>query len=447
MKGKSWYPERTGGVPLFMDHPSRLALQELGRGYTHVKDRLATLYLPLEEMEEWAEATLSKQRKERGHIDRKYEEWKREAEALYKTTALFDDLDVSDDKLLELTKKLIHHSGEWWKHGVLIECFDPSGDRIISEEIAPYADKVDELLVESPSNMQRSEIGLWKIREELGKRKTPELMRRLEEHARKYHWLLNSYSQARYLDAKHFYEELLQLEEPKIDWPKRKQLIAEFDSGSAPQEVKNLVYLFRKMTSWREERKKITQLQTYAYDKLAEELSKREGMTKELLLYLDPADTADLLCGRVGYLEAKREECILVAHENRWVWGEDAAKIHDDLQRQVHKQEKELRGTGASRGKIKGTVRVIHDTPDFRKLKKGDILVTGMTRPEFTPILKKAGAIVTDEGGVTCHAAIISRELGIPCVIGTISATHMLKDGDVVEVDADKGEVKLISSS
>ncbi|MBU3965123.1 hypothetical protein KKA96_01965, partial [Patescibacteria group bacterium] len=67
-----------------------------------------------------------------------------------------------------------------------------------------------------------------------------------------------------------------------------------------------------------------------------------------------------------------------------------------------------------------------------------------MTRPEHLMGMKKAGAIITDDGGITCHAAIIARELGIPCIIGTKIATKVLKDGDLAEVDADKGVVKII---
>jgi len=81
---------------------------------------------------------------------------------------------------------------------------------------------------------------------------------------------------------------------------------------------------------------------------------------------------------------------------------------------------------------------------DFDKFESGDILVTSMTRPEFLPIMKKAAAIITDEGGITCHAAIVSRELNIPCVIGTKNASRSLKDGNRVEVDADHGIVKKI---
>ena len=81
---------------------------------------------------------------------------------------------------------------------------------------------------------------------------------------------------------------------------------------------------------------------------------------------------------------------------------------------------------------------------DFPKFKKGMILVTTMTRPEYYPLMRIAKAVVTDEGGITSHAAIISRELGIPCVIGTKIATRVLKDGQLVEVDANKGVVKVI---
>ena len=72
-------------------------------------------------------------------------------------------------------------------------------------------------------------------------------------------------------------------------------------------------------------------------------------------------------------------------------------------------------------------------------MEKDDILVTSMTRPEFVPIMKMAAGIVTDEGGLTCHAAIVSRELGIPCIVGTQIATRSLKDGDRVEVNANHG--------
>ena len=87
-------------------------------------------------------------------------------------------------------------------------------------------------------------------------------------------------------------------------------------------------------------------------------------------------------------------------------------------------------------------IRIIEKTADG--IKQDFILVTGMTNPNMVPLIKKAKAIVTDEGGITCHAAIISREFNIPCIVGTKIATQVLKDGDVVEVNAYDGIVRKI---
>lgn len=103
-----------------------------------------------------------------------------------------------------------------------------------------------------------------------------------------------------------------------------------------------------------------------------------------------------------------------------------------------------IKGTTASAGKSKGKVKIILKKNEFYKLNAGEILVTSMATPDFIVIMKRASAIVTDEGGLSCHAAIVSRELGIPCIIGTKIATQVLKDGDLVEVDADKGVVRKI---
>ena len=75
---------------------------------------------------------------------------------------------------------------------------------------------------------------------------------------------------------------------------------------------------------------------------------------------------------------------------------------------------------------------------------EGAILVAGQTRPSLMPAIRKAGAIITDEGGITSHAAIVSRELKIPCVIGTEFATKIFKTGDLVKVDAQKGIASLM---
>ena len=87
------------------------------------------------------------------------------------------------------------------------------------------------------------------------------------------------------------------------------------------------------------------------------------------------------------------------------------------------------------------------DKKDFYKLNRGDILVTTMTSVDFVPVMEKAGAFVTNEGGITSHASIVAREMNKPCIIGTQNATQVLRDGDLVEVDADKGIVKIVKKN
>ena len=100
-----------------------------------------------------------------------------------------------------------------------------------------------------------------------------------------------------------------------------------------------------------------------------------------------------------------------------------------------------LEGLGASPGVAKGKVRIIRSLDELKKMEKGDILVTRMTNPDMVPYMKIASAIVTDEGGLTAHAAIVSRELGIPCIVGTREATTKLQENQEVTVDATRGKI------
>ncbi len=107
---------------------------------------------------------------------------------------------------------------------------------------------------------------------------------------------------------------------------------------------------------------------------------------------------------------------------------------------------KEWKGTPASPGKGRGRVSVVNVLADAPKMRQGDVLVSVATTPDLVPAMKKAVAIVTSEGGVTCHAAIVSRELDVPCVVGVRNIHKMLHDGEEVEVDATAGIVKKVSN-
>ncbi len=122
--------------------------------------------------------------------------------------------------------------------------------------------------------------------------------------------------------------------------------------------------------------------------------------------------------------------------------GSVVDKIDNLILKQSISSKKELRGISAYPGWVVGKARIILDPHKVKNFNQGDILIAGMTRPEFLPLVKKASAIVTDVGGVLCHAAITAREMKIPCVVGTAVATKIFKDGQILEVWADKGIVK-----
>lgn len=106
---------------------------------------------------------------------------------------------------------------------------------------------------------------------------------------------------------------------------------------------------------------------------------------------------------------------------------------------------RELSGQAVSPGVVRGTAKLVFSTKDLKSINKGDILVTAMTTPEFVTAMEKASAIVTDDGGILCHAAIVSRELHLPCVVGTKKATKAFKNGNTLEVDGTNGIVRRIN--
>ena len=94
------------------------------------------------------------------------------------------------------------------------------------------------------------------------------------------------------------------------------------------------------------------------------------------------------------------------------------------------------------KGFAKGTAKIVHTNLDFQKIMEGDIMVAHMTRQDYVSVMRKCKGFITDEGGVTCHTAIIAREMGVPCIVGTRVATQVFRDGDEIELDASNGVVR-----
>lgn len=170
--------------------------------------------------------------------------------------------------------------------------------------------------------------------------------------------------------------------------------------------------------------------------------SKRLRIRYDDLLFLLPDEASRGVFNRSDIRERQRGfACLLEKGRVRIVSGRKLEPIRK-LFAEKKTTQSEVKGVTASPGIVRGTVRVVQNLKDLPKVRRGDILVASMTTPDFVPAMERAAAFVTDEGGITRHAAIVSREMNKPCVIGTKVATKVFKDGDKVEVDATRGIVR-----
>ena len=190
----------------------------------------------------------------------------------------------------------------------------------------------------------------------------------------------------------------------------------------------------------------------YYNDFLAVEVGRRFGVAKDDILHATYKEVLSLFDGKKLDLEVlkDRQSSYLLAIENGEYCiysGLESEKKFKQLVGQIDlKGVREFKGNIAMKGQVTGRVVVFRWGDDMEAkaalMQADSILIAGQTRPQLMPLILKSKAIVTDEGGITSHAAIVSRELGIPCIIGTKVATQVLKDGDMIEVDANKGIVR-----
>jgi len=182
---------------------------------------------------------------------------------------------------------------------------------------------------------------------------------------------------------------------------------------------------------------------------LLPEISRRINTETRLLRNLTEEEFSSLLLKNAkidpALLKKREEYSVLIIEEGRFSVLLDEEARDYDLKFSVSFSDLDIvKGNIASLGKARGKARVLLNKNEIGKVQQGDIIIATMTTPDYVPAMKKAVGIVTDEGGVTCHAAIVSRELGIPCIIATGIATKVFKDGEEIEVDAVHGIVKKI---
>ncbi len=211
------------------------------------------------------------------------------------------------------------------------------------------------------------------------------------------------------------------------------------------------IHILRSITKWTDERKSLDFRLFNIYYKILISISKITEVEIRNLKYLFTHELKDLLSNK-DYLISESNKRI----DNEFVVCADKFSINilsnDDrliFKRLIYKQNSNssLKGIVASKGDSKiyrAKVKVLFDAKECLKIEDGDILVAPMTTPDYISGMKKAIGFITDEGGITCHAAIVSREMKKPCIISTKNATKVLKDGDIVEMNVDDGTIKKI---
>lgn len=288
-------------------------------------------------------------------------------------------------------------------------------------------------------------------------------LKALEEHQKKYFWIKNNYVSANIVSVEEFAKELKTVFRSGIDLKSHVEKI-----NSTPEtnkhnkadlikkiplshELKVLIEISEDFTYWQDERKKATFWAIHYMSLILTEIGKRLSIDLELLNYTTCREVSNYFNEKpdADELKARKKKSVYFWDEQgmECVYGSETDTIRKTILGETDYSDiDDFRGLTARIGKAVGKVKIVRSATEIDKVKQGDILVAVMTRPDYVPAMKKAGAIVTDEGGITCHAAIVSRELGIPCIIGTKIATKVFKDGDLVEVNANHGWVKKLKS-
>ncbi len=171
--------------------------------------------------------------------------------------------------------------------------------------------------------------------------------------------------------------------------------------------------------------------------------AQRLAIPAKTATYLTPQELINVLSGK-GFvtredLIKRKQGCVFYLHHGKIIFRYEDCP----LDKREYSSVQELRGSTAYPGKVQGKVMIVNHPSQMLKF-KGGVLVSINTNPSLLPAIKRAIAIITDEGGITCHAAIVARELKKPCIIGTKIATRVFKDGEVVEVDAIRGIVRKV---
>jgi phosphohistidine swiveling domain-containing protein len=271
----------------------------------------------------------------------------------------------------------------------------------------------------------------------------------LDEHVKKYRFLYARYGDEREYTVKEAREKLLAIDKEEFLAKRESEKESLLRSIARAKEVlgedADLVDIFQYMIFYRTHRTDTMNKSSFLAIPMLKETANSFGLTYEEFIHCTEDEIIKNELPSKEVLKMRQDTYVFVLDDGEisCLVGKDTEGVRAYFQEETNVST-QVTGSIACKGIVRGVARVINNKDDFVKVEVGDVVVTNMTTPDMIPIMKKAIAFVTDEGGVTCHAAIISRELKKPCIIGTKNATQILHDGDMIEVNADRGIVTII---
>jgi phosphohistidine swiveling domain-containing protein len=281
----------------------------------------------------------------------------------------------------------------------------------------------------------------------------------LQAHSKKWFWMENNSLETKVLEGRYFWgiikQEALGGKANEVKGKSkggaisRKERAHLMEKLSLGKEMRPIIAIMDEFGNFQDIRKMYWIKTMHYFDLLFSEMAKRKRIGIIHLKNAFPWEIKGIMAGRgirqqelrarenysLTIFKDKTPELLVgkkARAKTREIYG-DGAEIGEFS---------ELHGICASAGKVIGRAAILTSVRDVPKLKKGDIMIAPATDPEYIIAMKKAAAIVTDEGGITSHAAIVSRELGIPCLVGTKFASKVFKDGELVELDANHGVIR-----
>jgi phosphohistidine swiveling domain-containing protein len=288
-----------------------------------------------------------------------------------------------------------------------------------------------------------------------------ELNKKIDQHIKKYCWIPYDYG-ALLWNKEYFIQELKKLLKnnnlqnkfkelenyPQKLKKEQRELIQKIKIDKKKQRILKAVRICEFLMDYKKE---IFTQSHYCILPLLQEIAQRIKLSLLSSRFLMPQEIKEALFNNKIFKEKQIKERFLFSifyfkenNKMRLLKYLEAKMLYKEIleTNRFNSDFTEIKGIVANNGFYRGKVKIILDAKNTSKMKKGEILITNMTSPDYLSAVKKSGAIITNEGGITCHATIIARELKKPCIIGTKIATQVLKDGDEVIVDANQGIVR-----